>query len=240
MQLWDQGSDEWFTFPPGTVLQPGARAMVMAGVQTGGSLPTGGPDDLFFDAGRGSAVINNGGDNIVFYDPTNDEFIQATFDGDTLDDPTSGTGYSGFSVTATRNGLGEEFGTPTDGQSLQREGDGADTFVDDTPTPGTSNVCFADGTYLATPDGDVPITELSVGDKILTADRGAQPISWIFSKSWTPGQVASAPNLAAVLIRRGALGTIATPARTFAKGKQASLLVARHFTNARPMIERGL
>lgn len=53
VQLWDTNSNLWFTFPPGTTLQPGARAMVIAAVQAGGSLPTGGPDDLFFNAARG-------------------------------------------------------------------------------------------------------------------------------------------------------------------------------------------
>ena len=45
LQLWDQGVGNWFTFPSGTILQPGGHAMVMSGVQAGGSLPTGGPDD---------------------------------------------------------------------------------------------------------------------------------------------------------------------------------------------------
>ncbi len=104
LQLWDQGVGNWFTFPPGTILQPGGHAMVMSGVQAGGSLPTGGPDDLFFEAGRGSALINNGGNNVVLYDPAGDEYISATFNGDALDDPTAT--YSGFSATATQSGTG--------------------------------------------------------------------------------------------------------------------------------------
>lgn len=93
-------------------------------------MATGDPGDLFFDAGRGSALINNGGDNVTLYDPSNDEFVQATYNGDALDDPTLGaSGYSGFSATATRNGTGEDLGNDTDGQSLQRTGDGADTFA---------------------------------------------------------------------------------------------------------------
>ena len=206
LELWDQGVGNWFTFPPGTVLEPGAHALVMTGVQPGGSLPTGDPGDLFFDAGRGSAVINNGGDNVTVYDPVNDQFIQATFNGDSLDDPTLGSGgYSGFSSTATRSGSGEDFGNDTDGLSLQRDGDGADVFTSDGPTPGTTNVCFSNGTYLATPEGEKPIEQLRVGDLVLTADRGGQPIAWLFTKTWTPIEVAAAPNLAAVLIRKDAL-----------------------------------
>ena len=60
-------------------------AVVVRNVQNGGSLPAVTGNDLAFDADFGSGVINNDGDNVVLYDPTNDEFIQATFNGDPLD-----------------------------------------------------------------------------------------------------------------------------------------------------------
>lgn len=206
LELWDEGNDNWFTFPPGTVLQPGAHAMVMTGLQPGGSLPTGGANDLFFEAGRNTALINNGGDNVVLYDPANDEFVQAYYSGAGLDDPTAGSGYTGFSPTATRVGSGENFGNDTDGESLQRAGDGSDTVTSGGPTPGATNICFSNGTYLATPDGDLPVERLGVGDTVLTADHGYQQIVWVFQKTWTVEEVEKSPNLAAVLIRRDALG----------------------------------
>lgn len=207
LQLWDAGVGHWFTFPPGTILQPGAHAMVMSGVQTGGSLPTGDPGDLFFDAGRSSPLINNGGDNITVLDPANNAFIQATFNGDALDDPTLGAGgYTGFPATATRNGLGEDFGNDTDGLSLQRAGDGANIFASDGPTPGTTNICFVDGTLIDTPSGPRAVETLRAGDLVCTLDRGPQPVLWAHHKVWTPGQVAHAPNLAPVCIGAGTLG----------------------------------
>lgn len=207
LQMWDQGVGHWFTFPPGTVLQPGGHAMVMTGVQAGGALPTGGPDDLFFEAERMAPLINNGGDNVTVYDPGSDTFIQATFNGDSLDDPTAGGGgYAGFSSTATRIGSGEDFGNDTDGLSLQRIGDGADNFGIAAPTPGITNICFADGTFLLTPDGPRAIETLQVGDEIVTSDHGAREITWVFAKTWTATEVAQAPNLAAVYIHKGALG----------------------------------
>ncbi len=218
LQLWDQGVGNWFTFPPGTILQPGAHAMVIAGVQAGGSLPTGGPDDLFFDAGRGSAVINNGGDNIVVYDPANDEFIQATFNGDALDDPTAT--YAGFSGTATRVGAGEDFGTDNDGFSIQRSPDGADIFDNSsTPTPGTTNICFTQGTLFETPDGPRRIEHLRPGDPILTKDNGPQKIRWIWARNCTASKMRDNPALAPVKISKGALGS-GLPRR--------DLLVSRH------------
>lgn len=117
LQLWDAGTGLWFTFPDSPLmLEPGAHALVITGVQTGGSLPTGDPDDLFFDAGRSSPLINNGGDNVVVYDPLADEYILATYNGDAQDTPE--TDYAGFSGTATQVGAGENMGNDTDGLSL--------------------------------------------------------------------------------------------------------------------------
>ncbi len=225
LEMWDAGVGNWFTFPPGTVLEPGAHAMVMTGVQPGGSLPIGGPDDLFFDAGRGAALINNTGDTVTVYDPGSDSFIQAAFNGDTLDDPTAGGGgYAGFSPTATRIGAGEDFGDDIDGWSLQRTGDGADDFDAAGPTPGETNVCFADGALLMTPEGARPVESLRAGDRVVTADHGICEIAWVLAKRWAPEAIARAPRLAPVRIARGALGP-GLPDRDLRLSQQHRVLV---------------
>ncbi len=137
LQLWDAGADDWFTFPSDSTIDAGGFAVVVAGVQSGGSLPFVESGSLAFNAEQGSGVINNSGDNVVLYDPTADEFIQITFNGNSPDDPT--TEYTGFSPTATRIGSVTDFGSDTDGLSIERDPDGADTFQVDTPTPGSSN-----------------------------------------------------------------------------------------------------
>lgn len=132
-ELWDAGTGKWFTFPgtPGsntTVLASGAYAHVMCGVQPGGSLPTmTNPNSIAFDAGRGSAVINNSSDNVVLYDPVNDQYIQLTFNGDTPDDPPND--YNGFSNTASRVGSIEDWGNDLDGVSLTRSPSGDANIV---------------------------------------------------------------------------------------------------------------
>lgn len=225
LELWDAGVGNWFTFPPGTILQAGAHALVIVGVQSGGSLPTGGANDLFFDAGRGSAAINNGADNITLYDPSNDEFVQAVFNGDSLDDPTlGGGGYSGFSSTATRQGAGEDFGNDTDGLSIQREG-GGNTFATGGPTPGTGNVCFGGGTRLLSAHGEVAIEALKAGDRLVTADHGQQTVRWVFAKSWTRAEVLAMPQLRAVKICQGALG-IGLPAQDLLVSQQHRVVVS--------------
>ena len=200
VELWDAGRDNWFTFPPGTILQPGAHALVVREVQTGGSLPSVTPPDLAFDAGFSGNVFNNNGDNIVVYDPTNDEFIQATYNGDALDDPTATppNTYLGFSPTATRIGSGENFGNDQDGFSIQRTPTGFSNS--DTPTPGAANVCFTSGTRITTPDGALPIEALRKGDRICTRRSGPQPIRWIFSRTVRQADLLANPALMPIRI----------------------------------------
>lgn len=40
-------------------------------------------------------------------------------------------------------------------------------------------VCFASGTHILTERGERPVESLRVGTRIVTADRGAQPLRWI-------------------------------------------------------------
>ncbi len=200
--------------------------MVMSGVQAGGTLPSGDPGDLFFDAARGSPLINNGGDNVTLLDPSGaGTFIQATFNGDALDDPTLGAGgYAGFPAGASRNGSGEDFGSDTDGQSLQRTGDGADVFSSEAPSAGTTNICFADGTHLMTPQGERRVETLQIGDQISLADGSVAPLRWVFAKRWTPAQMKARRNLAPIRIKQGALG-INLPKRDLRVSQQHRILV---------------
>lgn len=230
LQLWDQGIGHWFTFPEPTILQAGGHALVMSGVQPtpipGGSLPTGGPNDLFFDAGRGSALINNTGDTVTVLDPDAGAgagaFIQAAFNGVGFSDPTT---FTGFPTGATQIGSGEDFGFDTDGQSLQRSGDGADTFVDDTPTPGTTNVCFADGTLITTPDGCVAAEDIKVGDMVMTLDHGPQEVLWVLHRTWSVKDMVNDPALAPVRIPAGAFGP-GLPTRDLRVSQQHRILVS--------------
>lgn len=123
-QLWDPGTaGNWFTFPGTaddgtTVLAGNAYAVVVMNVDTGGSLPTmSNPASLAFSVGRGSAVINNDGDNVVLYDPGADEYIQLYFGTSAAVNPPS---YVNFSSTATLVGSSEDWADSSDGISLTR------------------------------------------------------------------------------------------------------------------------
>jgi hypothetical protein len=224
LQLWDQGNGNWFTFPAGAVLQPGAHAVVITGLQSGGSLPTGGPDDLFYSAGRNTAVINNGGDNLVVLDPSANEYIIATFNGDVLDNPPAD--YTGFPSSATQIGAGEDFGYDIDGYSIQRASNGSGSFVNNqTPTPGTHNVCFTAGTRVQTPRGPVAIETLQPDDLVMTRDNGPQPVVWVWSKTHRPDAMARNQRLCPVRIARHALGN-GLPVRDLYVSQQHRVLIA--------------
>lgn len=221
VELWDAGRDNWFTFPPGSVLQPDAVALVVRNINPPGTLPTVTGNDLAFDANFGNNVFNNNGDNIVVYDPTNDEFIQATYNGDALDDPTATppNTYLGFSATATRIGAGEDFGNDNDGFSIQRIPSGFTN--DNTPTPGAENVCFTSGTLIGTPDGFVAIEQLKVGDRVCTRDAGPQPIRWIFQREITRHELQANPKLCPVVVPGTMNLTVSRQHRLMVTGKIA-------------------
>ena len=65
-------------------------------------------------------------------------------------------------------------------------------------------VCFARGTQIATPAGEMPVEQLSVGDTVLTAKGQAQPVVWIGIGRVlvTPGRRSAATP---VIVRRNAL-----------------------------------
>ncbi|MCP4656479.1 MAG: lamin tail domain-containing protein [bacterium] len=140
-ELWDSGSDLWFTFPATTTLGAGNFAVVVCGVQAGGALPPVSGGNLAFDAGRTSGAINNGGDNVVLYDPNNDQYIQFLYNGDGADNPPVDYLGDGFSGTATLVGAVEDWGFDTDGISLVRDPAGDTNVVLHTasPTPGNAS-----------------------------------------------------------------------------------------------------
>lgn len=148
-QLWDPGSGKWFTFPgeadDGTTVLPGGQfATVAVAVASGGSTPSMDHEgSASFDAARGSSVINNGGDNVVLYDPGGDELVQMRFSGDDTFDMTQ---LDTFSDSATRVGDLEDWGDASEGASLTRFPSGSTTIgIHPQVTPGGAQ---------ASPEGD--------------------------------------------------------------------------------------
>jgi len=84
-------------------------------------------------------------------------------------------------------------------------------------------VCFAVGTRIATPGGEVPVERLAIGDPVLTASGQAKPVRWIGHGC----HLITKPRLdgaAPVIVRAGALGE-SMPRRDLRLTKGHSLFV---------------
>ena len=97
-------------------------------------------------------------------------------------------------VTLVGDGDVEEFNFTYEVASSTGQSDVGFVNVDSVP-------CFAAGTRLSTPEGDVRVEELQVGDLVVTKDDGAQPLRWIGRR-----RVAAQGNFAPIRIEAGALG----------------------------------
>lgn len=68
-------------------------------------------------------------------------------------------------------------------------------------------LCFAAGSRIRTPTGDVPVEVLRPGDMVLTLDSGAQPVHWIGRLDMSETSLRDRPNYRPVRIKTHAFGT---------------------------------
>ncbi|MCT8159802.1 Hint domain-containing protein [Pseudoruegeria sp. SHC-113] len=83
------------------------------------------------------------------------------------------------------------------------EQNGFDTQV---ITISIEGVCFAAGTRLMTPDGEVAVERLKAGDMICTRDGGIHPIRWIEGRTLSGKELRARAELRPIRIAPGALG----------------------------------
>ncbi|SHJ97430.1 Hint domain-containing protein [Halomonas caseinilytica] len=107
---------------------------------------------------------------------------------------TQGNSVIGGSVNARIEMTQEQYDQFHQDPNAYLSGDGTFTFQ-----------CFAAGTMIATPDGEVAVETLSIGDQVLTADGKTVSVKWIGHQS--PGKRVSALNKLPVRINEGALGS---------------------------------
>ncbi len=114
---------------------------------------------------------------------------------DSIDGSDISRTYPGDTVTVTVNGVtrtitgttfyladGRRIFTPTDGSNLYEGTFVSSTFVStqgNLPVGNLGPTCFAIGTRISTIEGEVPIEELRLGDRVLTLDNGYEPVRWI-------------------------------------------------------------
>ncbi len=85
--------------------------------------------------------------------------------------------------------------------------------------------CFTPGALIATDLGEVRVEDLKAGDRVLTRDNGYQEVRWVGRRALKAAELAQAPQLCPVRIRKGALG-LNLPERDLVVSPQHRMLVA--------------
>lgn len=80
----------------------------------------------------------------------------------------------------------------------------ADPIADTTPDTGAFTVCFAEGSLIATPDGERAVETLRIGDLVTTADGRTVPVKWLGKQ--TVHRLFAGERAIPVRVKAGALG----------------------------------
>ncbi|MGZ2259797.1 Hint domain-containing protein [Roseobacter sp. A03A-229] len=169
----------YHTFPSGTVLQPGQTLYIIneisgpapnwaqeaseGGVESG----SGGQNtNLLTEGSSGSA-----GESIALVDPVSGDYIVFNMSTN-APNVQNENGFPGTTNIGTEDGHAVMPDQPA-GTAYRFNSNTGSYEQQDVAVP-----CFAAGTRIHTPKGWVPVEELQVGDMVLTADAGPQPIRW--------------------------------------------------------------
>lgn len=112
-----------------------------------------------------------------------------------------GTTYAGVTFYTAD---GSRYFTPNDGSVLSPGTATATTWVNTStqmPVGALGPPCFTASTLIETPNGDVRIEDLEIGDLVTTKDNGPQPIRWMGRRS-----VVGRGEFAPILFKVGAIG----------------------------------
>jgi hypothetical protein len=201
---------------------------VSPGVQNGGSIDaSGGLLTLSVGPSGSGTLAADGGATLEIGTGSSENFrFNATNATLKLDDPSHyGGTLFGVAGGVTLDLVGESVSSASinnvskqlvanllGGGSITYNLDGTQDYVGDTvtPTPVDSGVlviaCFAAGTLIETPAGEVPVETLRDGDLVCAADGRSSPILWLASRTVTPGTFEDPARAHPVRIAAGAFG----------------------------------
>jgi hypothetical protein len=66
--------------------------------------------------------------------------------------------------------------------------------------------CFLRGTLIRTPEGDIPVETLAIGDQVVTSEGLSEPVKWIGRRAFSTRFLSLASPVTPVVVRAGALG----------------------------------
>ncbi|MFZ5963135.1 Hint domain-containing protein [Thalassococcus sp. BH17M4-6] len=169
------------------------------------SLTGGSGDDVFvYTPGDGADTItdfNTGNSGALSDgDTTNNDFIDLSAFYDSVFEIRKDFADDGILNQSTGGDYSDnsQFGA----DSLTFQGANASSFS----TDNTGVACFARGTLILTPQGEVPIEELEVGALVITRDHGPQPIRWLGRRDITPELMKGSAALKPIRLRQGLFG----------------------------------
>lgn len=91
-------------------------------------------------------------------------------------------------------------------------------------------ICFASGTMIETPSGDMPVEDIRPGMTVLTRDNGVQEVVWAQSRKLSTNTLDLRPNLRPIVIRKDALGEN-LPRHNLVLSPQHRVLVGSHIVS---------
>ena len=171
---------------------------------------TGGADaDTFFADGTADLITDfDTTDGLGDNDPSNNDFIDlsAIYNETTLAAWNATPGNPQYNNPLAWLKADQADGTLDEAGGLQIQNGGSAVAGDDFFLENTAVVCFARGTRIMTPFGDIPIEELERGDMVKTLDHGMKPIRWIGHRKLSADDLAKAPAMRPILIKAGSIG----------------------------------
>jgi len=174
----------------------------------GNDMLAGGAGDDLLDGGTGDDTIwtGIGWDTVVFRDGYGYDVVM---DFNILQDRVqlTSSGVETWADVQDRLGVdhdGVALLMLDDGSSLRFEGIYPDQLTEFNFILPQPPVCFAAGTWIATPQGEMAVETLRPGDMVLTLDHGPQPLLWVGLRQTLFGHVNHRHQ--PVMISAGAMG----------------------------------
>ena len=187
----------------------------------------GGAGNDTITGGQGADSLSGGDDRDVFLGGNQGDFVDGGSGGDDYDTLDLTGAAEAQNPGGSLNIVYDA--DPEDGTVYFRDGDGNVTGTMRFEEIENVIPCFTPGTMIATPTGERPVESLREGDKIITRDNGIQEIRWIGQRPLNGLDLARAPHLKPILVKKGALGN-GLPERDMLVSPNHRLLVANDRT----------
>jgi hypothetical protein len=186
------------TYSGGTTIDAGTLLLGTGAAAGSGFITFNGTATLAF--AQAAAPANDiygfvAGDTIDIIDVTTTQMFATLEPNNTLVVPYTSGGGGGdvtLNLDPAADYSGDSFLLSPDGAS------GTDVTIEGTP-------CYCQGTLILTDHGEIPVEDLRIGDRLVTATGLARPIRWIGRRSYDGRFVAGRRDVLPVLIRQGAL-----------------------------------